>query len=263
MSATEMETHVPAEAVPETELELPPPADPVSQPPGWMYKGVRIGGLLPLPYCTYAPSFLHFNHKATRSVTTCAGVFLGACGSLLLTAQGTIMMSYSPEEKKGRYISYFWIMYNMGAVLGSLVRLGENLNSKTGSVTDGTYVCFTVQVTLGAILALFWTTPTPYSARRQPDHPHGAAELAERSPWIVLLCPIAPALLSSGVWTVHPYNAISSERRLLGAALVFAASVILLKVRDTVTLEKDIKFNYENTKDIVPSNQLKRVVAAH
>lgn len=31
------------------------------------------------------------------------------------------MMSYPPEQSKGRYISWFWIIFNMGAVIGSLV----------------------------------------------------------------------------------------------------------------------------------------------
>jgi hypothetical protein len=30
-------------------------------------------------------------------------------------------MSYPPEESKGRYISWFWMIFNLGAVIGSLV----------------------------------------------------------------------------------------------------------------------------------------------
>jgi hypothetical protein len=30
-------------------------------------------------------------------------------------AQGTIMMGYPSEENKGRYISYFWSIFNLGA----------------------------------------------------------------------------------------------------------------------------------------------------
>lgn len=32
------------------------------------------------------------------------------------------MMAYPPENSKGRYISWFWIIFNLGAVIGSLVR---------------------------------------------------------------------------------------------------------------------------------------------
>jgi hypothetical protein len=31
------------------------------------------------------------------------------------------MMSYPPEKNKGKYISWFWMIFNLGAVIGSLV----------------------------------------------------------------------------------------------------------------------------------------------
>jgi len=31
------------------------------------------------------------------------------------------MMSYPDESVKGRYISWFWMIFNLGAVIGSLV----------------------------------------------------------------------------------------------------------------------------------------------
>jgi hypothetical protein len=33
------------------------------------------------------------------------------------------MISYPTEEQKGRYFAWFWGIFNMGAVIGSLVRL--------------------------------------------------------------------------------------------------------------------------------------------
>jgi MFS family permease len=50
-----------------------------------------------------------------------AGALLGVCAGLLWTAQGTIMMSYPHEASKGRYFAWFWAIFNMGAVIGSLV----------------------------------------------------------------------------------------------------------------------------------------------
>jgi hypothetical protein len=43
-----------------------------------------------------------------------------------LTLSGAIMMSYPPEGSKGRYISWFWMIFNLGAVIGSLVQLLPN-----------------------------------------------------------------------------------------------------------------------------------------
>jgi len=66
------------------------------------------------------------------------------------------MMSYPPEEMKGRYISWFWMIFNLGAVIGGLIPLGQNINTTTkGTVSDGTYIGFIILTALGALLA--WT----------------------------------------------------------------------------------------------------------
>lgn len=81
---------------------------------------IGIGGL---GYCIYSASFLSYNHNKNIGFVIFAGAFLGVCAGLLWTAQGAVMMAYPPENKKGRYISTFWIIFNLGAVIGSLVRL--------------------------------------------------------------------------------------------------------------------------------------------
>ena len=73
-------------------------------------------------YSVYVASYLSYNHTKNLGFTTFAGALLGVCAGLLWCAQGAIMMSYPPEESKGRYISWFWMIFNLGAVIGSLVR---------------------------------------------------------------------------------------------------------------------------------------------
>jgi MFS family permease len=72
-------------------------------------------------YSIYVASSLSYNHTRNLGFTTFAGALLGVCAGLLWCAQGAIMMSYPPEESKGRYISWFWMIFNLGAVIGSLV----------------------------------------------------------------------------------------------------------------------------------------------
>lgn len=72
-------------------------------------------------YSVYVGSFLCYNHTKNLGFTTFAGALLGVCAGLLWCAQGAIMMSYPPENAKGRYISWFWMIFNLGAVIGSLV----------------------------------------------------------------------------------------------------------------------------------------------
>lgn len=79
---------------------------------------IAFGGV---GYALYASSFLAYNHIQSLEFTVFAGAFLGLCAGLLWTAQGAVMMSYPTEDMKGRYISWFWVIFNTGAVIGSLV----------------------------------------------------------------------------------------------------------------------------------------------
>jgi MFS family permease len=107
-------------------------------------------------YCLYAISLLVSVHASVAGFNLFAGAWLGICAGLLWTAQGTIMISYPNEKQKGRYFAIFWGIFNMGAVIGSLIPLGENINIKTNAtVSDGTYIGFIVLMAFGAFLALF------------------------------------------------------------------------------------------------------------
>lgn len=79
-------------------------------------------------YSVYVASFLCYNYTANDDFCIFAGAWLGFCAGLLWTAQGTIMMSYPSEAEKGRFISIFWVIFNLGAVIGSLVRCTYSLS---------------------------------------------------------------------------------------------------------------------------------------
>lgn len=79
---------------------------------------LSFGGL---GYCVYVSSYLYYNHTHNIGYVVFAGCLLGCCAGILWSAQGAIMMSYPPERHKGRFISWFWIIFNLGAVIGSLV----------------------------------------------------------------------------------------------------------------------------------------------
>lgn len=113
---------------------------------------LALGGL---GYSVYTGSILCYKHTSNMGYVIFAGAFLGLCAGLLWTAQGAIMMAYPPEESKGRYISFFWIIFNFGAVIGALIPLGQNMHNTGGDATDGTFVGFIVLMLVGAVLALF------------------------------------------------------------------------------------------------------------
>jgi len=72
-------------------------------------------------YCIYAISLLASVHANVGGFNIFAGALLGVCAGLLWTAQGTIMISYPKEGSKGKFFATFWAIFNMGAVIGSLV----------------------------------------------------------------------------------------------------------------------------------------------
>lgn len=74
-------------------------------------------------YFLYVASLLSYNHNENAGFLIFAGALLGMCGGLLWCAQGAVMMSYPREEEKGKFISIFWVIFNLGGVIGSLVSL--------------------------------------------------------------------------------------------------------------------------------------------
>lgn len=83
---------------------------------------LAVGGF---GYFLYIVSILSYNHNGNSGFLIFAGALLGFCAALLWTAQGAVMMSYPPEKSKGKYIAWFWMIFNLGAVIGGLVSLDE------------------------------------------------------------------------------------------------------------------------------------------
>jgi len=115
-----------------------------------------IGGF---GYFLYIGAILSYNHDGNSGFLIFAGALLGLCAGMLWTAQGAVMMSYPPEKSKGKYISWFWMIFNLGGVIGALVPLGQNLHSTSSSVNDGTYIAFMVLMASGFVLAGFLCNP--------------------------------------------------------------------------------------------------------
>ncbi|AES72681.1 UNC93-like protein 1 isoform X1 [Medicago truncatula] len=107
-------------------------------------------------YVLYAGSFLYYNHKQHQAFAIVAGALLGIGAGLLWAAQGAIMTSYPPMNRKGTYISIFWSIFNMGGVIGGLIPfiLNYNRGDQAATVNDGTYIGFMAFMSLGTVLSL-------------------------------------------------------------------------------------------------------------
>jgi hypothetical protein len=120
-------------------------------------------------YCIYLTSLLVYKHTQNAGFLIFAGAFLGVSAGLLWTAQGVVMMAYPLEKQKGRFVSIFWVIFNMGAVLGALISLGQNIHSTAGGVNDGTYIAFIVLMAFGLVLACCLCNPH-YIERKDGSH---------------------------------------------------------------------------------------------
>ncbi|PVH97452.1 MFS general substrate transporter [Periconia macrospinosa] len=178
---------------------------------------LSFGGL---GYCIYVSSFLCFKYTQNLGYVIFSGLLLGCCAGILWCAQGAIMMSYPEEKLKGRYISWFWVIFNLGAVIGGVITLGLNINQKTkqnSSVNTATYVGFLILTSMGA--ALSWTlVDAKHVVRRDGTkiilmkHPtwrseiRGLWETLRNDSYIVLLFPM---FFSSNWFYTYQFNDVN------------------------------------------------------
>ncbi|KAI0483476.1 putative MFS transporter [Xylaria cf. heliscus] len=128
-------------------------------------------------YALYTGSLLHFNHHAEGAFVIASGAILGIGASFIWVVQGAIMTTYVDESQKGRAIAVFWIIFNFGGGIGSLVSFGLNYHSKSGTVTDSTYIALLVIMVFGYFLGLFICSPS----RIRLAQLHNAAETEKHS----------------------------------------------------------------------------------
>ncbi|KAI1317525.1 hypothetical protein EDD11_008332 [Mortierella claussenii] len=129
-------------------------------------------------YVLYAGSLLCYNHTQNGAFTIAAGGILGVGAGMLWTAQGAMMMAYPREQDKGKYIGYFWGIFNMGAVLGSIIAFAINYNvtSEAKTLGDATYAAFLAIMCCGTLIALSLASP------RKVTHANGDHILIQKFP---------------------------------------------------------------------------------
>ncbi|KAJ2660743.1 hypothetical protein IW148_003660 [Coemansia sp. RSA 1199] len=112
-------------------------------------------------YALYSASYIYLNNKPDDgSFTIAAGALLGIGAGILWAAQGMIIVSYPREEEKGKYIAVFWIIFNLGGILGGILPFAINYHSEKDSLSDGVYIAFVVLECLGAFLGLALAPPS-------------------------------------------------------------------------------------------------------
>ncbi|GAC75375.1 uncharacterized conserved protein [Moesziomyces antarcticus T-34] len=176
-------------------------------------------GIGALGYCLYIGSFLSYNINQNEGFVVASGAILGVCASLLWTAQGALMLAYPTESQKGTFISVFWIIFNLGAVLGSAIELGLTYNSTANTVSNGTYAAFIVLTGLGAFVSAMLMNPAKMvrddgtrvlvpSQTTWAKELKGLFILLKADPWVVLMFPMFLASNWFYTWQFNDYNGV-------------------------------------------------------
>jgi MFS family permease len=190
-------------------------------------------------YCLYIASILSYNHNQNAGFLIFAATLLGICAGMLWTAQGAVMLSYPPEKSKGRYIAVFWMIFNLGAVIGGLVPLAQNIHSKSNAVNDGTYIAFIVLMAAGFVLAGFLCNPlliqrSDGSRVIMMKHPTWKSEFIGlfqtlRSDWYILF--LFPMFFTSNWFYTYHFQDVNLARfnirtRALNSVLYYMAQIV-------------------------------------
>lgn len=189
-------------------------------------------------YALYSGSLLSFNHNASGAFVITAGAILGIGASFIWIVQGAIMTTYVDESQKGRAIAAFWIIFNLGGGIGSLASFGLNYDSKSGTVTDSTYIALMAIMIFGWLLGLFLCSPSRirlaqlHNAVETEKHTiRGSVEMAVRvlCKWRVA-CMI-PLFFSANVFYGYQQNNVNGltfniRTRSLNSALYWMSQML-------------------------------------
>jgi len=84
-------------------------------------------------------------------ITVCASL-VGFGAALMWSGNGAMLLSYPTEFRRASYISTFWVIFNLGAVIGGLQSFVTNLGTpSTGSESGASPVTFCIYIGMGVI----------------------------------------------------------------------------------------------------------------
>eukprot|EP00039_Didymoeca_costata_P012413 m.179345 g.179345 ORF g.179345 m.179345 type:complete len:455 (+) comp15475_c1_seq17:111-1475(+) len=83
----------------------------------------------------------------------------GVCAALLWTAQGQLCMAYPTQDLKGTYFAIFWVIFNIGGVVGGLITFFSNYSSEASTASGSTFLTFLAIMAVGSLLTLVLSSP--------------------------------------------------------------------------------------------------------
>ncbi|KAJ1881176.1 hypothetical protein H4R99_003296 [Coemansia sp. RSA 1722] len=195
-----------------------------------------------LTYALYSSSYIFYNHTKNGGFSIATGPILGIGAGVLWSAQGMVMMSYPAENKKGLCISVFWIIFNLGGVIGGIVPFVINYNNgkenQAKPLPDSCYIVFVALQVLGALCALALSPPervircdgSHVVLMRYTNVRQEALETVKLffNPWVLLLIPLSLASNFFYTYQYGPYNGVlfTLRTRGLNSMLYWASQMV-------------------------------------
>ncbi|KAF8984479.1 hypothetical protein BGZ46_007943 [Entomortierella lignicola] len=120
---------------------------------------VILGGI---SFILYAASMMLAENNDLSVYPPLAGILVGLGAGLIWVTQGAMMMSYPTEDNKGKYISCFWAIFNLGAVLGSLLTflMNRSPDMDPDDVSTSTYIVYMTIMGVATFLGVFLARPS-------------------------------------------------------------------------------------------------------
>jgi len=186
-----------------------------------------------------------------------ASAILGLGAACLWGAQGTMTLSYALENQKGLFFGLFWLIFNMGGVMGGFISFGLNsgpVEERASAVTPETYFTFCGLMVAGSVFAFFFVI-RPSSVVKangtavkfeKTDTAEGIGELKEvaklfTNRYMLLLTPL---IIQSNWFYAYEFGGINgllfdAPTRGLNSALYWAISGVSSYVCGTYYLDRE------------------------
>ena len=108
-----------------------------------------------LGYSVYVASLLLYHLGVVPSaLVAAAGALNGVCAGLLWVANGVLLYTYAGVDGRGFLFGVFWVVFNLGAVVGGVLSFAENFEHTGAKASTSTFATFLSLMVLGALLTL-------------------------------------------------------------------------------------------------------------
>ncbi|CDK26332.1 unnamed protein product [Kuraishia capsulata CBS 1993] len=123
--------------------------------------GARITFFLgTIGYTLYIGSLWCLDRTGNTGFVVAGGALCGISAGMLWSVHGMVSMSYPEEKDKSKSFAITWSLLSIGATLGGLITLCQNVHkADTSGVKTSTYIAFLVIMLVGCVTSLTLQNP--------------------------------------------------------------------------------------------------------